>query len=319
MDETEAIKPILQLARDSANANVATIRTVVLKALSEPRVFTGFDEIKQILEPKLSTQSTDGEALLRTLDLFSYGTHSDYVKASRGTFLTLNDSQIHKLRQLTLLTLVHSTCGYGTGQGGGGGGCLMMIPYQTIAKELGFLAVDAATAADNPLVLDGAVLRQVEAVVLDCVYARALSGQLCQKSSALFVSSRNGPPCRPRDVPLSHGAIMLEILSQFHDKLLEAKDVRNQLQQTMQEQFVATRNYHKGVLDRARKAETSSTGSMSGPALICGGGGGGSVRGWSERPDERRSSDVGGSATSRRQSKRSRGGMGGSMEAFNRY
>jgi hypothetical protein len=59
MDEAEAIKPILQLARDSANAIVATIRTVVLKALSDPKVFTCFDEIKQVLEPKLLTQGAD--------------------------------------------------------------------------------------------------------------------------------------------------------------------------------------------------------------------------------------------------------------------
>jgi hypothetical protein len=219
--------------------------------------------------------------------------------------LALNDSQIHKLRQLTLLTLVHAMCGYGTGQSG-----CVTIPYQTLAKELGF------TAADDQSALEDSVLRQVEAVVLDCVYARVLAGQLCQKSRALFVSSRNGPPCRPRDVPLSRGPAMLEILGRFHSKLLEAKNIQSTIQQTMQMQFDVTRNYHKGVLDRARKAETSSTGSMSGPALICGGG---SVRGWSDRPDERHSSDVGGSASSRRQSKRSRGGMGGSMEAFNRY
>jgi hypothetical protein len=305
MDETEAIKPILQLARDSANATVATIRTVVLKALSDPKVFTGFDEIKQVLEPKLLTLGSEGEALLRTLDLFSYGTHGDYVKASIGPCLALNDSQIHKLRQLTLLSLVHEMCGYGTGHSG----CLM-IPYQTLAKELGF------TDAADPSALEDSVLRQVEAVVLDCVYARVLAGQMCQKSRSLFVSSRCGPPCRPRDVPLTRGPTMLEILGRFHSKLLEAKNIQNQIQETMQMQFDSTRNYHKGVLDRARKAETSSVGSMSGPALICGGG---AVRGWSDRPEERRSSDVGGSASSRRQSKRSRGGMGGSMEGFNRY
>ncbi|CAB9527425.1 signalosome complex subunit 7a [Seminavis robusta] len=295
MDADEAFKPIFQLAKDSADANLPTIRTVVMKALSDPRVFTGFDEIKQVLQPKLSTLGSDGEILLRSLDLFSYGTHGDYVSAAKGSLLPLTDTQIFKLRQLTLMTLVHGSCGYGSGKTG-----CVMIPYATMAKELGFTDGQAAALEDT------AVLRQVEGVVLECVYARVLAGQLCQKSKALFVSSRNGPPCRPRDVPLSRGAAMLEILSQFHGKLEKGKTIQSQIQQSLQMQFDSTRLYHKGVQDKTRKAEASGSGSMTSPALIMGGGG--SVRGWSERQvDERRSSV-----------KRSRGGVGGSMEAFNR-
>lgn len=167
------------------------------------------------------------------------------------------------------------------------------------------------------------MLRQVEDIVLSCVYARVLAGQLCQKTAALFVTSRDGPPCRPRDVPLAHGAAMLEILQQFHQsKLVQARAAQDQIQQAVQMHLDADRNYQKGVLERIKKAETNSTGAAANPAFI----GGGSVRGWPEGgQDERRLSDTMGgsgnraSTSSRRQTKRSRGGVSGAMDAFGRY
>ncbi|CAB9501203.1 COP9 (constitutive photomorphogenic) homolog, subunit [Seminavis robusta] len=300
MDADEAFKPILQLARDSANANLPTIRTVVMKALSDPRVFTGFDEIKQVLQPKLATCGAEGEILLRTLDLFSHGTFGDYttsmaaIKGSSSVLLTLTDSQIFKLRQLTLLTLVHQACRDGKP------GCAIRIPYATVAQELGL----GSLSEDD----SSAVLRQVEGIVLECVYARLLlAGQLCQKSQSLLVSSRHGPPCRPRDVPLSRAGALLEILTKFHGTLDNAKNQQNHIQTSLQMNFDSTRLYHKAVHDNARKAEHSSSGSMataSSASLIMGG-----VRGWSERQGDERRSSV----------KRSRGGLGGSMEPFNRY
>ena len=182
-----------------------------------------------------------------------------------------------------------------------------------MAKELGF-------SDENNSQADEAVLRHVEEVVLACVYARVLAGQLCQKSAALFVTSRNGPPCRPRDVPLSQGSAMLDFLKHFQQtKLGQARSAQDQIQQAVQMQLDSNRNYQKGVMDRIKKAETTSVGSASNPALICGG----SVRGWPEGQEERRLSDMGGSArgstSSRRQTKRSRGGVGGAMDAFSRY
>lgn len=277
INSDEALKPILELAQESANSNISTIRTVVLKSLSDPRIFCGFDEIKQVLQPALTSLGTaEGDTILRTLDLFSYGNYSDYTKAPTGYYLALSDTQVFKLRQLTVLTMVQQAC---SSSGITRKGCV--VPYQTLARELGFS--DAT---------DEAVLRQVEEVVLTCVYARVLAGQLCQKSAALFVTSRNGPPCHPRDVPLSHGSAMLDILKHFHQtKLVQAISAQDQIQQTVQVQLDANRNYHKGVMDKIKKAETTSVGSASNPALI----GGGSIREWPGQ-DERRLSDVGGSA-----------------------
>lgn len=312
LNSDEALQPILQMAQESATSNISTIRTVVLKALSDPKVFCGFDELKQVLQGTLANNnnsSNEGETILRTLDLFSYGTYSDYTKADKGQYLPLSDSQVFKLRQLTVLTMVQKACSCNNNKE-------CVVPYQALAVELGF-STDTDTK-DAPATM----LRQVEEVVLACVYGRVLAGQLCQKSAALFVTARNGPPCRPRDVPLAQGAEMLEILQHFHQtKLVLARSAQDQIQQAVQLQLDGNRNYQKGVLDRIKKAETNSVGSATHPAFI-----GGAVRGWPDQGEgERRLSDtMGGSGnrsatSSRRQTKRSRGGIGGAMDSFSRY
>ena len=341
LDTDLALKPMLELASSSAHSNASMLRTVALKAISDPKVFCGFDDIKSVLQPGLSAAGAEGEVIARTLDLFSYGTYGDYKGQQQPElFLTLSDTHIFKLRQLTILTLVEKACLGGNGvdentaptafmatQKTWTGGCC--VSYHALAQALGFTnPMDDKTTTDNAL--DDAVLRQVEELVLSCVYARVVAGQLCQKSAALYVSSRHGPPCRPRDVPLSQqGATMLATLKQFHQgRLQEAKSCQDKRQQEVQTQMDRLRTYYKAVLERTKKAEQSSSGASghggNKPVLI-GGGGGGSVRGWSAEggQDERRMSDVGGSArgsTSRgRQSKRSRGGVGGAMDTFSRY
>lgn len=348
LDTDLALKPMLELAASSAHSNASMLRTVALKAISDPKVFCGFDEIKSILQPGLSAAGAEGEVIARTLDLFSYGTYGDYKGQQQPElFLTLSDTHIFKLRQLTILTLVEKACLGGNGVDENTaptktmatlktatGGCC--VSYHTLAQALGLTNQMDATATnssnntttDNKL--DDAVLRQVEELVLSCVYARVVAGQLCQKSAALCVWSRHGPPCRPRDVPLSQqGATMLATLKQFHQgRLQEAKSCQDKRQQEVQTQMDSLRTYYKAVLERTKKAEESSSGASghggNNPVLI-GGGGGGSVRGWPADggQDERRMSDVGGSArgsTARgRQSKRSRGGVGGVMDTFSRY
>ena len=77
LDTDLALKPMLELAQSSANSNASMLRTVALKALSDPKIFCGFDEIKSILQPGLSAAGTEGETIVRTLDLFSYGSYGD--------------------------------------------------------------------------------------------------------------------------------------------------------------------------------------------------------------------------------------------------
>lgn len=187
-----ALEPLLAMAEDCDGSNVSTIRALVTKALSDPAIHSGFDQIKAKLEPLL-TDNTDGGVLLRTLDLFSYGVYKDYaaVSADAGTYLPLTDAQVTKLRRLTVVTLVQRSCV----QNENGG----VVTYETLQQELG--------------------LEDAQDVVISSIYANIVFGKLCQKTKRLVVSAENGPPCRARDVPPSQAGFLLDTLKTLSQRL----------------------------------------------------------------------------------------------------
>jgi hypothetical protein len=286
--ETEAaLKPLLEAAQDSTDS-VSTIRAVLLKAFSDPDIFCGFDQIKAIVQPTLSLSvGGDGEALLRTLDLFSYGKYSDYENAKTG-YVRLTDTQLQKLRQLTVLSVIQEACSRGQGE----------IQYDILANELGLIGGDQS-------------LRQVEEVVISCVYAHIMDGRLCQKTKSFLVSSQRGPPCRSRDVPFAQVPTMIQTLKALEQRLEVSKEDLGVAHTSVQGSLDQNAVYWKSVEERIKKAETQSA--QTGATRSMGGWDGTSAGGSMEA--SRRSS-----GSTRRQSKRSRGGMGGSYtEPYQRF
>ena len=70
----------MEAIESSKDANFMTIRSLVVKIFSEPNVFAGYDQVKAILGAALEKGGMEGEKVSKTLDLFSYGTYSDYTK-----------------------------------------------------------------------------------------------------------------------------------------------------------------------------------------------------------------------------------------------
>ena len=267
-----ALVSILQMCKECDPSNISTIHTLILKAFTSPEIFCGFDEIKQAVQPALSS-APDGETLLRTLDLFSYGTFEDY---SSGGFMALTDAQVRKLKMLTVVTLVERACTESIG----------VLPYSIVAQELS-LAADSAES-----------LRQVEEIIIACIYAGLVNGKLCQKSASLIVSSDNGPPCFPRDV--QHVSSMLETLKALQ-KNLESTVMSMEADK---KDVLKRREANEEFLKRAKEAaggglKTRATSSAA--AWTAGGNASSSNREMAAQ----RSSAV------RRQGKRSRGGPGG--------
>ena len=178
------LEPLLQMAKTSSK-NADTTHTLVLKALSDPSIFCGFDQLKNALN--LGSDS----ALGRTLDLFSYGTFLDYKTAEAGQFVTLSESHLNKLRQLTALTIVQKACF----------DVSPVVPYTTIAHAL---------ALDNQIDV-------VEETMISCITAGMVVGQLCQKTQSFHLSL--SAPCRSRDVPPSSIPQLLARLQQFSHRL----------------------------------------------------------------------------------------------------
>jgi COP9 signalosome complex subunit 7 len=200
------------MCKDCDPSNVSTIRTLILKAMTSPDIFSGFDQIKVAVA---LSSAPDGDALSRALDLFSYGMYKDYVK---GGFMNLTDAQIQKLKLLTVVTLVERACVENDG----------ILLYSTIADAL-ILPEDC---------LDS--LREVEEIVIACIYAGIVNGRLCQQSKSLVVSSEHGPPCRPRDVPnVSNMLFSLNSLKQNLKDTMTRLEGNRKNAQNHREQYAA--------------------------------------------------------------------------------
>ena len=119
----------------SANENrnsAGYVHSIVQKALSDPNVFTGFDELKNKVEESYRDTTTTNsgissersKVLLNTLDLFSYGTFQDYMIATKShdtltenhhkdtatTYMKLTDGQIIKLKALSIISALDEYC-----------------------------------------------------------------------------------------------------------------------------------------------------------------------------------------------------------------
>lgn len=245
-----ALKPLLHMCKDCDPSNVSTIRTLILTAMTSSDIYSGFDQIKAAVN---LSSAPDGEALSRSLDLFSYGTYKDYVGG--GRFMNLTDAQIQKLKMLTIVTLVERACIESSG----------VLPYSTIADELGLPEDDLES------------LREVEEMVIACIYAGIVNGKLCQQSKSLVVSSEHGPPCRPRDVPnVSNMLVTLKALQQNLKDCTVTLDRNKKNVQSLREQYDA-------LMKRSKDAQKPKARAASA---------------WDRKPREIRT---------RRQGKRSRG------------
>ena len=287
LDTNAELKPFLEAAEASVSSNVSTIRTLILKILTHPSIFCGFDQIKAVLQASIAAD----EALSRTLDLFSYGKYCDYSQGP-GSFLTLTESQLNKLRQLTVLSVVQEACARGEG----------VITYDRLAMELGY-------SSEGTMDSDPQTFRRVEQVVIACMYAHILQGRLCQKTRRLLISSDKGPPCRSRDVRGEHIPAMMATLQALCDRLEASHAELETTHTSVQASLDQNTAYWKTVEEKTKKTENLGSSNQQQQ---------GAVRGlWPERGEgvaARRSS------ATRRQSKRSRGGLGGSFtEPFQRY
>ena len=124
------------LQSQKSNPNPSYIHSIILKCLSDPNVYVGFNEITTLpfiqsclLNNESSSSSSsssikNGQVLWNTLELFSYGTFLDYKNkkgqedSSTGNnnnnnnnnkyYIKLNDVQEMKLKVLTVVSVVQN-------------------------------------------------------------------------------------------------------------------------------------------------------------------------------------------------------------------
>lgn len=280
--EDALLAPYLEAV--SSTQNAAAIRAVVVKVLQDPDLFAGYDQIKAA-----ATAASGGALdakLVNTLDLFSYGSFQDYQQEQQPEkYLPLNEPQLAKLRQLTVLSLVESAC-------------------QQRQNKVAYTAIQQALQmADENENGDAAARknRETELLLSQLLAARVVAGKLSQKQRAFWVGiggvggAAAGPVVRPRDVHPNQVAHMIAAVQRLRSQLTES----NALIAEQQHRILAALEQEK-VEQRQLEAKYQVDEGDSG-----GGGGGGPY----DPMDLERTS-----ARGRRTNKRSRGGFANSMK-----
>ncbi len=86
---------------------------IIQKALSDSDLYTGFAQLRSlptVQQLNLKLAPNQSHPLINTLDLFSYGTYADYASAQEGTYISLTDAQLYKLKALSVISAVHQNC-----------------------------------------------------------------------------------------------------------------------------------------------------------------------------------------------------------------
>ncbi|KLT45771.1 hypothetical protein CC85DRAFT_269062 [Cutaneotrichosporon oleaginosum] len=157
------LEPFLILARGTKGAGAAK---VILDATAAPRVYT-FGELLDVPSIKELEHDPTHAKSYRLLQLFAYGTLADY-NASPDTFPPLSPSHIVKLKHLSLLSLALQ---------------IRSLPYAELTPAL--------QTENTP---------ELEALIIDTIYAGLLAGKIHHHEQVLHVDSVTGRDLRPEQL-----------------------------------------------------------------------------------------------------------------------
>jgi len=149
MDSSTALQPFVLLAK---SAKGKALTAIIEQVLNVPNVYV-FGELLQ--SPNVQgLEATEHKAHVELLKIFAYGTYPDY-KRNASTLPPLTPQMLTKLKQLTIVSLSADH---------------KIIPYTTLLTQL-----------------DISNLRELEDLIIECIYSELIKGKLDQKHSQLEV------------------------------------------------------------------------------------------------------------------------------------
>jgi hypothetical protein len=247
LDTEAAIRPFLDILRDDRSLNVSTLRSLIVKVLVHPEIYCGFDQFKAICSssPQFQGDGKAGAAIFNTLDLFSYGSLKDHaLKQQQNTpeyYLPLNETALAKLGQLTILSCIQDFCFHGATR----------ISYVSLAESLGW-----ATASQ--LAQDDSWIRNVEDLLIRCLYAKVLKGKLCQKTWSFGWENESLPIVCSRDVPPQQIPRLLAALKGLGKRLEISEKEISQAQNQVTKGLNQATNFVKSVKEHQKMAQSES-------------------------------------------------------------
>ena len=174
------------------------IDTLIRQVISSSKIFV-FGELLSVPAVQ-NLRNTEYSHSLATLELFAYGTYLDY-KASPSSFLDLNDTQLKKLKQLSIISAATKN---------------RIIPYTVLQNETGV-----------------EVVRELENLIIETIYSGIITARLNQSQKLLRVQDFVGRDVRPDAI--SNMIQILIDLDDTTDELLDAFGVGKTIIQTQRE------------------------------------------------------------------------------------
>jgi len=182
MAEGIAIQPFCLIAKSARGKGCAA---VIEQALNAPGVFV-FGEL--LATPSVQAlEASEHKPFVDLLKIFAYGTYPDYKKNAQ-TLPPLSPQMVTKLKQLTIVSLSADH---------------KVIPYTTLLQQL-----------------DISNLRELEDLVIECIYQELIKGKLDQKYKQLEVDFAIGRDITPAQ--LDQMMNVLESWVQRSEVLLKA-------------------------------------------------------------------------------------------------
>lgn len=207
----------------SQSLNPSLLHPLIHRLLSHPKIFNGFIDILKLptVQDTLSKIPDESKrsALIKTVELFAYGTISEYYALKNqggdgdGALVwSLNDAQLEKLRMLSVVSIAreqvdkfHASTSSSSGdvemaddsvktksKGGkrnkkkksNATSSMLSIPYSRLASELHVLPEegDGSTTYN-----DEKHMRQLEDLLIQCIYSNLISAKLDQSSKSLKI------------------------------------------------------------------------------------------------------------------------------------
>eukprot|EP00581_Thalassiosira_minuscula_P009978 CAMPEP_0183710214 /NCGR_PEP_ID=MMETSP0737-20130205/6010_1 /TAXON_ID=385413 /ORGANISM="Thalassiosira miniscula, Strain CCMP1093" /LENGTH=306 /DNA_ID=CAMNT_0025938443 /DNA_START=61 /DNA_END=978 /DNA_ORIENTATION=- len=198
----------------SSSLNPSLLQSLLHRLLSHPKIHNGFVDVLKLpsVQDAISkiTDESKRAALIKTVELFAFGTINEYYELQeRGEVWTLNEAQLEKLRMLSVVSIAgrrigafHSSLPEDVEMIDDASKLtksktkkknnkkkkkkkskeesLLSVSYSQLASEL-HIPGDGGTFDDSKHV------RQLEDLLIQCVYSNLLSGKLDQASKSLRV------------------------------------------------------------------------------------------------------------------------------------
>jgi len=164
-----ALQPFVLIAKSAKGKGCAA---VIEQALNASGVFV-FGEL--LASPNVvALENSEHKPFVELLKIFAYGTYQDYKQKSKS-LPPLSPQMITKLKQLTIVSLSAEH---------------KVIPYATLLKQL-----------------DISNLRELEDLVIECIYQELIKGKLDQKFQQLEVDFAIGRDITPAQLDQMMGVL----------------------------------------------------------------------------------------------------------------